>query len=64
MAKRISTSQLKSKLRQAERKIRKDVDDYNRAVNKYNSQLKRAVDAYNRFVREYNSSVRKNKQII
>lgn len=64
MAKRISTSQLKSKLRQAERKIRKDVNDYNRAVNKYNSQLKRAVDAYNRFVREYNSSVRKNKQII
>ena len=45
MAKRISTSQLKSKLRQAERKIRKDVNDYNRAVNKYNSQLKRAVDA-------------------
>lgn len=64
MAKRISASQLKSKLRQAERKIRKDVNDYNRAVNKYNSQLKRAVDAYNRFVREYNSSVRKNKQII
>lgn len=40
MTKRISTSQLKSKLRQAERKIRKDVNDYNRAVNKYNSQLK------------------------
>ena len=40
------------------------MNDYNRAVNKYNSQLKRAVDAYNRFVREYNSSVRKNKQII
>ena len=32
MAKCISTSQLKSKLRQAERKIRKDVNDYNRAV--------------------------------
>ena len=32
MVKRISTSQLKSKLRQAEQKQRKAINDYNRAV--------------------------------
>jgi len=64
MAKHISTSQLKSKLRQAEQKQRKTINDYNRAVKKYNQQVKKNVDAYNRYVREYNASVRKNKQII
>lgn len=64
MVKRISTSQLKSKLRQAEQKQRKAINDYNRAVKKFNTQVKKSVDAYNRFVREYNASVRKNKQII
>ena len=64
MTKRISTSQLKSKLRQIEQKQRKAINDYNREVKKYNAQLKKSVDAYNRYVREYNSAVRKNKQII
>lgn len=64
MPRYISTSQLKSKLRQAEQKQRRAINDYNQAVRKYNSQVKKAVDAYNRFVRDYNSTVRKNKQII
>lgn len=64
MPKRISTAQLKSKLRQLEQKQRKAINDYNQAVRKYNTQVKRSVDAYNRFVREYNAAVRKNKQII
>lgn len=64
MARHISTSQLKSKLRQLEQKERKAINDYNRAVRNYNTQVKKTVDAYNRFVREYNSAVRRNKQII
>lgn len=64
MPRHISTSQLKSKLRQAEQKQRRAINDYNQAVRKYNSQVKKTVDAYNRFVRDYNSTVRKNKQII
>ena len=64
MPKRISTSQLKSKLRQIEQKQRKAINGYNQAVRKYNTQLKRSVDAYNHFVREYNAAVQKNKQII
>lgn len=64
MPRHISASQFRSKMRQAEQKQRRAINDYNQAVRKYNSQVKKAVDAYNRFVREYNSTVRKNKQII
>lgn len=64
MPRYISTSQFKSKLRQAEQKQRRAINNYNQAVRKYNAQVKKSVDTYNRFVREYNSVVRKNKQII
>ncbi len=64
MAKRISMSQFKSKLHQMEQKQKRAINDYNRAVRNYNTQVKKTVDAYNRFVRDYNSTVRKNKQII
>lgn len=60
MAKRISMSQFKSSIRQAERAI----NNYNRAVRKYNSDVKRAVSTYNTEVRRYNSTVRHNRQII
>ena len=57
MAKKISTSQLKSKLRKFER-------DYNKAVSDYNREVKKAVSNYNSAVRKYNTSVRHNQQII
>lgn len=60
MARKISTSQLKSRIRQAERAI----NDYNRAVKKYNSDMKRAVSAYNSAVRKHNANVRHNRQVI
>lgn len=64
MPKRISTSQLKSKIRQAEQKQRRAIADFNRSVNEYNAEVKKTINAYNRLVREYNSSVRRNRQII
>ncbi len=64
MARRISTSQLKSKLRQIESKQRQAINNYNRAVRSYNAEVKKRVDAYNRAVRSYNSTVRHNRQII
>lgn len=60
MARKISTSQLKSKIRQAERAV----NNYNRAVKKYNSDMKRAVSAYNAAVRKHNANVKRNRQII
>ena len=64
MARKISMSQFKSKLRQIENKQKQVINNYNREVRKYNSELKRRVDAYNRAVRSYNSSVKHNRQII
>lgn len=64
MARRISVSQMKSQLRQLERKQKKAIDDYNRAVRNYNNEIKKQVNNYNRFVREYNSAVRRNRQIV
>jgi len=64
MARKISMSQFKSKLRQIENKQKQAINNYNREGRKYNSELKRRVDAYNRAVRSYNSSVKHNRQII
>ena len=64
MTRRISASQLQSKLRQAQRKTQQAIDKYNREVKRYNQQVKRVVDDYNREVRTYNSRVRANRQRI
>jgi hypothetical protein len=50
-------SQLKSQLRQQERKI-------NNAINDYNRQVKHAVDKYNQVVRQHNAKVRQNRSRI
>lgn len=64
MTRRISASQLRSKLQQAQRKTKQAIDKYNREVKRYNQQVKRVVDDYNREVRTYNSRVRANRQRI
>ena len=64
MARKISTSQFKSKMRQLEQKQKRAINDYNRAVNNYNRELKKAVDNYNSAVRKHNANVLKNRQII
>ena len=53
MARRISTSQFKSQMRQVQNNI-------NRQVRKYNSDVKRAVNQYNSAVRQYNTKRKAN----
>ena len=71
MAIHISTSQLKSKMRQAESKARQAINQYNSAVRKYNSdvnrynrELRQAASNYNSAVRKHNSQVQHNRQVI
>ena len=58
MARRYSTSQIRSKLRQAQQKIAK----YNNAVRRYNQGVRTAVNRYNQAVRTHNERVRANRQ--
>ncbi len=65
MARRISISQLKSRLRQQQSKQRQAVSRYNQAVRKYNQRvrdLERAINRYNQEVRAYNSRRRHHQQ--
>ena len=61
MPRRISASQVRSKLRQAQAKQRQAVQRCNSEVRRYNSERKRRIDAYNRAVRSYNSRLRSNR---
>jgi len=58
----MSRSQIQSQLRQVAARQQRAVDDYNRAVRKYNSGVRRAVDTYNRDVRAHNTKVRANRE--
>lgn len=62
MVRRISTSQIKSKLRQAQQKRRQAIDKYKQAVRQRNQNVRRAVNKYNQEVRSYNVRVRANRQ--
>lgn len=59
MPRRITSSQLRSKIRQAESKRRQAINDYNRKVREFNSTRRRSIDAYNREVQQYNSKRRR-----
>ena len=68
MPRRLSSSQIRSKLRQAQTKQRQAIQKWNSAVRtsdnkvrQYNSERRRAIDAYNREVRSYNARVRANQ---
>ena len=62
MVRRISPSQLQSKIRQAEAKTKKAINDYNRKIRDRNRKVQRAVDDYNRAARAHNSRVRANRR--
>ena len=61
MPRRISASQFRSKIRQAQAKQRQAIQRHNNEVRRYNSERKRRIDAYNREVRTYNSRLRSNR---
>ncbi len=61
MTRRISTSQLRSKIRQAEQKRRQAINRYNQAVRTYNQKLNRAINQYNQEARAHNARLRANR---
>ena len=68
MPRPLSSSQIRSRLRQAQtkqrqaiQKINSAVRSYNNKVRQYNSERRRTLDAYNREVRSYNARVRANQ---
>lgn len=62
MARRVTPSQLKSMIRQAEQKQKRAIDEYNREVRRVNAHNQRVIDNYNRQVREHNKRVRENRR--
>ena len=58
MVRRVTPSQLRSQLRQAQAKQKQAIDKYNRAVRTHNQKVKSAVNRYNQAVNQYNSRVR------
>jgi hypothetical protein len=58
MARRITLSQFKSKMRQAQQQTKRAIDDYNREVRKHNQQVKQNLAKVNQEINRYNSAVR------
>lgn len=64
MVRKLSPSQLRNQLKQAQRKTKQAIDKYNREVKRYDQQVNQAINKYNQDVRRYNSRVRANRQRI
>jgi hypothetical protein len=64
MVRKISSSQLRSKIRQSQQKQQQAINKYNQAVRKHNRDVKNAVNKYNQEVRTYNARVRAYRQRI
>lgn len=62
MVRRITPSQLKSKLRQIENKRKQAINKYNQEVRKHNQNVRRTVNAHNNEVRKHNARARANRQ--
>lgn len=62
MPRRVTPSQFKNMVRQAQQAQKRAIDDYNRQVRQINAQNQRAVDDYNRQVRARNAKVRAHRQ--
>ena len=61
MARKMSISQIKSKMRQIENQYNQQVRKANQAIDQYNRNVKRSVDEYNRAVRQHNAKVMQNR---
>lgn len=64
MARRVTPSQYRSMVRQAEAKQRQAINKFNQDVRRHNQKVKSAVDKYNREVRAHNSRVQRDRQRI
>ena len=64
MVRKISMSQFRSKVRQAQNKQKQAIAKYNREVKQHNQKINRAINQYNTEVRKHNARVRANRQKI
>ena len=64
MPQRMTPSQIRSALRQAQNKRKQAIDKYNREVRQYNQKVNQAINSYNNEVRIHNARVRANRQKI
>ena len=62
MVRRISVSQLRSRLQQAQQKRQQAISKYNQAVRQHNQKVNQAINKHNQAVRTHNSRVRVNRQ--
>lgn len=62
MARRISISQLRSLLRQAQSRQQQAVNKINQGIRRYNQGVRSAVNKYNQEVRAHNARVRAHRQ--
>lgn len=62
MARRVSASQIRNKVRQAQQKQRQTISKYNQAVRRHNQGVRNAVNKYNQAVRVHNARVHANRQ--
>ena len=58
MVRRVTPSQLRSQLRQAQAKRKQAIDKLNRDVRTYNQKVRSEVNRYNQAVNQYNAKVR------
>lgn len=61
MVRRITPSQARNMMRQAQQKQQQQIRKVNSAIDKYNRDVKKAVNDYNRDVRAHNSRTRSNR---
>lgn len=61
MARRVTPSQFRSMVRQAQHKQQKAINNYNREARRVNAHNKRVIDKYNREVTAHNQRVRQNR---
>lgn len=64
MPRRMTPSQIRSAVRQAQNKQKQALDKYNREIRQHNQKVKQAINSYNNEVRRYNARVRANRQKI
>ena len=62
MVRRISVSQLRSKLRQAQQKQQQAISRYKQAIRQRNQKVNQAINKYKQAVRTHNSRVHANQQ--
>lgn len=64
MPRRMTPSQIRSAIRQAQNKEKQAINKYNREARQHNQKVKQAINNYTNEVRRYNARIRANRQRI